>query len=59
MVHGELVKQCWNELDRLQEDIYDWDKEKKGYLGADQVYTLLRANRLPVPTDLVHLVIDW
>ncbi|XP_058803403.1 EF-hand domain-containing family member C2-like [Phymastichus coffea] len=59
LVHTELTRLVWNDLDRLEEDICAWDRDKTGYLGRDQLYTLLRANRIPLQRELIRLMLDY
>ncbi|XP_014212751.1 EF-hand domain-containing family member C2-like [Copidosoma floridanum] len=58
LVHTELNRHVWQELDRLEEDIRDRDREKKGHLGKDELYTILRANRVPLERELIDLMLD-
>ncbi|XP_001603780.2 EF-hand domain-containing family member C2 [Nasonia vitripennis] len=58
LVHTELTRHVWNELDRLEEDIREWDRERIGYLNRNQLYTILRASRIPLQKELINLMLD-
>lgn len=58
LVHTELNRQVWQDLERLEEDIKDWDRNKNGYLSKQQLYTIIRANRVPLEIELVNLMLE-
>lgn len=57
-MHTEIIRSTWNELDRLEEDINQWDRDKTGYMDKNDLYTILRACRLPIDKELINFMLD-
>nr|CAD7408838.1 unnamed protein product [Timema poppensis] len=57
IVHTELTRYLFKDLDRLQENLLHKDPERKGYLPRGAIYSLCRAS-LPVDRDLLNAVLD-
>nr|CAD7456454.1 unnamed protein product [Timema tahoe] len=57
IVHTELTRYLFKDLDRLQENLRHKDPERKGYLPRGAIYSLCRAS-LPVDRDLLNAVLD-
>lgn len=57
-MHTELLRLLWNDLDRLEEDLHRWDRERTGFLPRDTIYTVLRGSRIPVDVELLHSTLD-
>ncbi|XP_074113019.1 EF-hand domain-containing family member C2 [Cotesia typhae] len=53
LIHNELKRFLWDDLDRLEEDIKHWDPAGSGFLPPSQVYTILRGCRIPVDPKLI------
>ncbi|KAG7202805.1 hypothetical protein KM043_009964 [Ampulex compressa] len=58
LMHTELYRLLWNDLDRLQEDLHHWDRERTGFLPRHTVYTILRGCRIPVDVELLNSMLD-
>ncbi|XP_068987000.1 EF-hand domain-containing family member C2-like isoform X1 [Bombus flavifrons] len=58
LMHTELLRTLWNDLDRLEEDLHHWDRGRTGFLPRDTLYTTLRAARLPVDVELLNSMLD-
>ncbi|XP_046604333.1 EF-hand domain-containing family member C2-like [Neodiprion virginianus] len=58
LVHGELNRQLWSELDRLEEDLHHVDRARTGYLPRNELYTILRGCRLPLDVELINSMLD-
>ncbi|XP_076165336.1 EF-hand domain-containing family member C2 [Ptiloglossa arizonensis] len=58
LMHTELLRLLWNDLDRLEEDLHRWDRERTGFLPRDTIYTVLRGSRIPVDVELLHSTLD-
>ncbi|CAG5095489.1 Similar to efhc2: EF-hand domain-containing family member C2 (Danio rerio), partial [Cotesia congregata] len=48
LIHNELKRFLWDDLDRLEEDIKHWDPAGSGFLPPSQVYTILLAPIVPM-----------
>ncbi|XP_060830646.1 EF-hand domain-containing family member C2-like isoform X2 [Bombus pascuorum] len=58
LMHTELLRTLWNDLDRLEEDLHHWDRGRTGFLPRDTLYTTLRAARIPVDVELLNSMLD-
>ncbi|XP_033360421.1 EF-hand domain-containing family member C2-like isoform X1 [Bombus vosnesenskii] len=58
LMHTELLRTLWNDLDRLEEDLHHWDRGRTGFLPRHTLYTTLRAARLPVDAELLNSMLD-
>ncbi|KAJ8680578.1 hypothetical protein QAD02_016365 [Eretmocerus hayati] len=58
MVHMELLRYGFNQLERLEEDCHAWDRDRTGHLDRHQLYTILRAIRIPLSVELIHLMLE-
>ncbi|XP_071877283.1 EF-hand domain-containing family member C2 isoform X2 [Bombus fervidus] len=58
LMHMELLRTLWNDLDRLEEDLHHWDRGRTGFLPRDTLYTTLRAARIPVDVELLNSMLD-
>ncbi|XP_011502900.1 PREDICTED: EF-hand domain-containing family member C2-like [Ceratosolen solmsi marchali] len=58
IVHTELIRNLGIDLDRLKEDLNNLDRNKCGYLSRNEVYTVLYANRVPLPKELINIMLN-
>ncbi|XP_032679728.1 EF-hand domain-containing family member C2-like [Odontomachus brunneus] len=58
LLHTELGRFLWNDLDRLRENLQHWDRDKTGYLPRESLYTILRGCRVPVDVELLNSMLD-
>nr|XP_012216880.1 PREDICTED: EF-hand domain-containing family member C2-like [Linepithema humile] len=58
LLHTELYRFLWHDLDRLKEDLYHWDRDKTGFLPRESLYTILRGCRIPVDVELLNSMLD-
>ncbi|XP_054011468.1 EF-hand domain-containing family member C2-like isoform X1 [Hylaeus anthracinus] len=58
LMHTELLRSLWNELDRLEEDLHRCDRGRTGFLSRDTIYTILRGSRIPVDVELINSMLD-
>ncbi|XP_076749581.1 EF-hand domain-containing family member C2 [Xylocopa sonorina] len=58
LMHTELLRTLWNDLDRLEEDLHHWDRGRTGFLSRDTLYTVLRGARIPVDLELLNSMLD-
>lgn len=58
LIHNELKRFLWDDLDRLEEDIKHWDPAGIGFLPRSKVYTILRGCRIPVDPKLIDAMLD-
>ncbi|CAL7948730.1 unnamed protein product [Xylocopa violacea] len=58
LMHTELLRTLWDDLDRLEEDLHHWDRGRTGFLKRDTLYTVLRGARIPVDLELLNSMLD-
>ncbi|XP_076290221.1 EF-hand domain-containing family member C2 [Lasioglossum baleicum] len=58
LIHTELSRALWMDLDRLEEDLHHWDRGLTGYLPRDTLYTVLRGARIPADVELINSMLD-
>ncbi|EZA50209.1 EF-hand domain-containing family member C2 [Ooceraea biroi] len=58
LLHTELNRFLWCDLDRLEEDLHHWDRNRTGFLPRESLYTILRGCRIPVDVELLNSVLD-
>ncbi|XP_043475063.1 EF-hand domain-containing family member C2 [Leptopilina heterotoma] len=58
LVHTEINRFLWTELDRLEEDILHLDRTRTGYLSRNELYTILRGCRIPLNVELLNRMLD-
>ncbi|XP_076666414.1 EF-hand domain-containing family member C2 [Andrena cerasifolii] len=58
LMHTELLRCLWNDLDRLEGDLHQWDRGRAGFLPRTTVYTVLRGSRIPVDVELLNSMLD-
>ncbi|XP_011304473.1 EF-hand domain-containing family member C2 [Fopius arisanus] len=58
LIHTELTRFLWNNLDRLAEDINHWDPSSTGFLPSTSIYTILRGCRLPLDPQLINCLLN-
>ncbi|XP_024947143.1 EF-hand domain-containing family member C2 isoform X2 [Cephus cinctus] len=58
LVHTELTRFLWDDLDRLTEAIHHWDRSRSGYLPRSELYTILRGCRIPIDIELLNSMLD-
>ncbi|XP_076379277.1 EF-hand domain-containing family member C2 [Megalopta genalis] len=58
LMHTELSRNLWMELDRLEEDLHHWDRGRTGYLARDTIYSVLRGARIPADVELINSMLD-
>ncbi|EFN89884.1 EF-hand domain-containing family member C2 [Harpegnathos saltator] len=58
LLHTELERFLWNDLDRLRENLHHWDRDRTGYLRRESLYTILRGCRIPVDVELLNSMLD-
>ncbi|XP_043250986.1 EF-hand domain-containing family member C2-like [Colletes gigas] len=58
LMHTELLRSLWNDLDRLEEDLRHWDRGRTGFLPRDTIYTVLCGSRIPADVELIHSTLD-
>lgn len=56
VIHWELNRNLWNDLDRFKEHIYYLDPSNKGFLTEERLLSGIRANRLPLDIALIKNV---
>lgn len=57
-MHTELLRCLWDDLDRLEGDLHQWDRGRTGFLPRTTVYTVLRGSRIPVDVELLNSMLD-
>ncbi|XP_012275373.1 EF-hand domain-containing family member C2 [Orussus abietinus] len=58
LVHTEITRLLWNDLDRLSEDLRYRDRMNTGYLSRHDIYTVLRGCRVPMDIELLNSMLD-
>ncbi|XP_012262352.2 EF-hand domain-containing family member C2-like [Athalia rosae] len=58
LVHGELTRQLWTDVERLEEDLHHVDRARTGYLPRDELYTIIRGCRLALDIELLNSMLD-
>ncbi|XP_018364525.1 PREDICTED: EF-hand domain-containing family member C2-like [Trachymyrmex cornetzi] len=58
LLHMELYRFLWHDLDRLEEDLHHWDENRTGFLPRESLYTILRGCRIPVDVELLNSMLD-
>ncbi|KAK9294825.1 hypothetical protein QLX08_010689 [Tetragonisca angustula] len=58
LMHTELLRSLWNDLERLEEDLHHYDRGRTGFLPRNTLYTVLRAARIPVDVELLNSMLD-
>ncbi|XP_076235048.1 EF-hand domain-containing family member C2 [Calliopsis andreniformis] len=58
LMHTELLRELWDDLDRLEEDLLHCDRGRTGFLPRDTIYTVLRGSRIPVDVELINSMLD-
>ncbi|XP_051167198.1 EF-hand domain-containing family member C2-like [Leptopilina boulardi] len=58
LVHTEINRFLWTELDRLEEDILHLDRTRTGYLSRNELYRILRGCRIPLNVELLNTMLD-
>ncbi|GAB1869468.1 EF-hand domain-containing family member C2 [Camponotus japonicus] len=58
LLHTELYRFLWHDLDRLKEDLHQWDGDRTGFLPRESLYTILRGCRVPVDVELLNSMLD-
>ncbi|XP_078033235.1 EF-hand domain-containing family member C2 [Augochlora pura] len=58
LMHTELSRNLWMELDRLEEDLHHWDRGCTGCLPRDTIYSVLRGARIPADVELINSMLD-
>lgn len=57
-MHTELLRELWDDLDRLEEDFHHWDRGRTGFLPRDTLYSVLRGSRIPADVELINSMLD-
>lgn len=58
LIHTELIRTLWNDLDRLEEDLHNCDRGRTGFLSRDRVYITLRGCKIPIDIELLNSMLD-
>ncbi|XP_046141225.1 EF-hand domain-containing family member C2-like [Osmia bicornis bicornis] len=58
LIHTEILRNLWDDFDRLQEDLHHWDRKKTGYLSRDTIFAVLRGARIPADIELINSMLD-
>lgn len=58
IVLTELKRLLWDDLDRMKEHFRAWDPEKTGFLPRKEVYTLIRACKLPLGIEVIEHMLN-
>lgn len=58
LLHTELHRSLWHDLDHLQDDLYHWDREKTGCIPRESLYAILRGCRIPIDVELLNAMLD-
>ncbi|XP_020289253.1 EF-hand domain-containing family member C2-like isoform X2 [Pseudomyrmex gracilis] len=58
LLHTELHRSLWHDLDRLKEDLLHWDRDRTGFLPRESLYAILRGCRIPVDVELLNSMLD-
>ncbi|KZC10057.1 PREDICTED: EF-hand domain-containing family member C2-like [Dufourea novaeangliae] len=58
LIHTELSRALWLDLDRLEEDLHHSDRGRTGCLPRDTLYTILRGSRIPADVELINSMLD-
>ncbi|XP_043275434.1 EF-hand domain-containing family member C2-like [Venturia canescens] len=58
LIHTEITRLLWNELDRLKEYIHHVDEARTGYLPRSELWTILRGSKIPVDPEILNLMLD-
>ncbi|CAK9822215.1 EF-hand domain-containing family member C2 [Anthophora retusa] len=58
LMHTELLRLLWNDLDRLEEDLHNRDRRRTGFLPRHDLYTILRGGRIPADIELLNSMMD-
>ncbi|OAD54554.1 EF-hand domain-containing family member C2 [Eufriesea mexicana] len=58
LIHTELLRNLWNGLDRLEEDLHHHDRERTGFLPRDTVYTVLRGSKTSLDVELLNSMLN-
>lgn len=58
LLHTELHRFLWHDLDRLKEDLHHWDRDRTGFLPREFLYTILRGCRIPIDVELLNSMLD-
>ncbi|KAL6444614.1 hypothetical protein ACFW04_002016 [Cataglyphis niger] len=58
LLHTELYRFLWHDLDRLKEDLHHWDRDRTGFLPREFLYMVLRGCKVPVDVELLNSMLD-
>ncbi|KAL6255776.1 hypothetical protein P5V15_013019 [Pogonomyrmex californicus] len=58
LLHTELYRFLWNDLDCLEKDLHHWDEDRTGFLPRESLYTILRGCRIPVDVELLNSMLN-
>lgn len=58
LIHTELIRTLWNDLDRLEEDLHNCDRARLGFLSRERVYITLRGCKIPIDLELLNSMLD-
>jgi hypothetical protein len=54
VVHGEINRGLWDDMDRLKEFIYHVNPEKLKYLPEQKIWIIIRACKIPLDPAIVQ-----
>lgn len=58
IVHTEMKRFLFNQVERLHESFIQQDPDRSGYVSRDTAYAICRGAKLPVNKDLLNAVLD-
>ncbi|XP_006618660.1 EF-hand domain-containing family member C2-like [Apis dorsata] len=58
LIHTEVIRTLWNDLDRLEEDLHNCDRGRTGFLSRDRIYITLRGCKVPIDVELLNSMLD-
>nr|XP_031833842.1 EF-hand domain-containing family member C2-like [Nomia melanderi] len=58
LIHTELSRALWMDLDRLKESLHHWDRGQTGFLPRDTMYSVLRGAKIPADVELLNSMLD-
>lgn len=58
IVHTEMKRFLFNQVERLHESFLQQDPDRNGYVSRDTAYAICRGAKLPVNKDLLNAVLD-
>jgi Ca2+-binding EF-hand superfamily protein len=58
IVHTEMKRFLFNQMERLHEIFLQQDPDRSGYISRDTTYAICRGAKLPVNKDLLNAVLD-